>query len=139
MDKGMLEKKNYRNILKNANLRPTKQRLMLVNKIFAYGNRHLNAEELHREILVLGEKVSLATVYNTLNHLTEVGLLRQVKVNSNQIYFDTNTSSHYHFYDEENHSLIDIPYKDIMVRGIPKPPKNKKISDVEIIISLKNK
>ena len=71
--------------------------------------------------------------------MTNAGLLRQVKVNSNQNYFDTNTSAHHHFFDEVNHSLIDIPHDKIKLKGIPKPPINKKISDVEIIISIKNK
>jgi len=132
-------KNNYKKLLKESNLRPTKQRLMLINNIFKRGNRHLNAEELHKEIINIGEKVSLATVYNTLNHLTSVGLLRQVKLASNQSYFDTNTSVHHHFYDEVNSTLIDIPHNDIKLKGIPKPPVNKKISDIEIIISIKNK
>ena len=72
----------------------------------------------------------MATVYNTLNNLTNAGLLRQVKVNSMQNYFDTNTSSHHHFYVEVSHSLIDIPHDEIKLTGIPKPPINKKISEV---------
>ncbi len=132
-------KNRYISILKEADLRPTKQRVMLISNIFKYGNRHINAEELHNEILFKGEQVSLATVYNTLNHLTNAGLLRQVKVNSNQNYFDTNTSAHHHFFDEVNHSLIDIPQNEIKLKGIPKAPLNKKISDIEIIISIVNK
>jgi Fur family transcriptional regulator, iron response regulator len=134
-----IEKSRYANLLKEANLRPTQQRLMLISSIFKYGNRHINAEELHKEISLKGGQVSLATVYNTLNHLTNVGLLRQVRFNSNQNYFDTNTSSHHHFFDKSNHTLIDIPHDEVKLKGIPKPPPNKKISDVEIIISIKNK
>jgi len=126
------------NVLKDAELRPTRQRVILVSNIFKYGNRHMNAESLHKEILGSGEQVSLATVYNTLHHLTNVGLLRQVKVNSSQNYFDTNTTAHHHFYDESNNSLIDISQDKIKVQGIPKPPESKKISEVEVIISIKN-
>ena len=133
------KKNKYVDILKEVNLRPTRQRVVLVSNIFNSGNRHINAEKLHEEVLFSGEKVSLATVYNTLNNLTNAGLLRQVKVNSNQNYFDTNTSAHHHFFDEVNHSLIDIPHDKIKLMGMPKPPINKKISDVEIIISIKNK
>ena len=137
----MIEHKKNKNVdfLKKVNLRPTRQRVALVSNIFNSGNRHINAEKLHEEVLYNGEKVSLATVYNTLNNLAKAGLLRQVKVNANQNYFDTNTSAHHHFFDEVNHSLIDIPHDKIKLKGIPKPPINKKISDVEIIISIKNK
>jgi len=126
-------------VLRNAKLRPTKQRVSLVLNIFKYGNRHINAENLHKEILTSGDKISLATVYNTLHHLKRLGLVRQVKVNSSQNYFDTNIEAHHHFYDESNNSLTDISQDVIKIHSIPLPPKNKKISEVELIISIKNK
>ena len=138
-EKNKTNKNRYVSILKEVDLRPTKQRVMLISNIFKYGNRHINADKIHKEILYIGEKISLATVYNTLNHLTDAGLLRQVKVNANQNYFDTNTQAHHHFFDQSNQSLIDIPYNEIKLKEIPKPPSNKKITDVEIIISIKNK
>jgi Fur family iron response transcriptional regulator len=127
------------NILKEAKLRPTRQRVSLVSNIFKYGNRHLSAESLHREILNSGEQVSLATVYNTLHQLTNLNLLRQVKANASQNYFDTNTTAHHHFFDESNNSLIDISKDKIKIYGIPIPPDNKKVAEVEVIISIKNK
>ena len=128
-----------REILRINNLRLTKQRIALVSNIFKFGNRHINAESLHNEMVDIGIKVSLAAVYNTLHGLTKLGLLRHVKVNSNQSYFDTNITKHHHFYDESNNSLIDIPENKINITDIPSPPKNKKISDVEVIISLRDK
>ena len=125
-------------VLKEAKLRPTKQRVTLISNIYKYGNRHVNAESLHKEILDTGEKVSLATVYNTLHNLTNLGFLRQVKVNSSQNYFDTNITAHHHFFDQINNSLIDIDKDTIKIQGIPIPPDKKKISEVEVIISIKN-
>ena len=125
-------------VLKEAKLRPTKQRVTLISNIYKYGNRHVNAESLHKEILDTGEKVSLATVYNTLHNLTNLGFLRQVKVNSSQNYFDTNITAHHHFFDKSNNSLIDISKDTIKIQGIPTPPNNKKVSEVEVIISIKN-
>ena len=93
---------------------------------------------MHKEILDTGDKVSLATVYNTLHHLTNLGFLRQVKVNSSQNYFDTNITAHHHFFDKSNNALIDISKDQIKIQGIPTPPDNKKISEVEVIISIKN-
>ena len=125
-------------ILKEAKLRPTKQRVTLISNIYKYGNRHVNAESLHKEILDTGDKVSLATVYNTLHNLTNLGFLRQVKVNSSQNYFDTNITAHHHFFDQSNNSLIDIDKDIIKIQGIPTPPDSKKVSEVEVIISIKN-
>ena len=129
---------NALKILKEAKLRPTKQRVTLISNIYKYGNRHVNAESLHKEILDTGDKVSLATVYNTLHNLTNLGFLRQVKVNSSQNYFDTNITAHHHFFDQSNNSLIDIDKDIIKIQGIPTPPDSKKVSEVEVIISIKN-
>jgi Fur family iron response transcriptional regulator len=129
---------NALKILKEAKLRPTKQRVSLISNIYKYGNRHVNAESLHKEILDTGDKVSLATVYNTLHNLTNLGFLRQVKVNSSQNYFDTNITAHHHFFDQSNNSLIDIDKDIIKIQGIPTPPDSKKVSEVEVIISIKN-
>ena len=125
-------------VLKEAKLRPTKQRVTLISNIYKYGNRHVNAESLHKEILDTGDKVSLATVYNTLHNLTNLGFLRQVKVNSSQNYFDTNITEHHHFFDQSNNSLIDIAKDTIRIQGIPTPPDTKKVSEVEVIISIRN-
>ena len=125
-------------VLKEAKLRPTKQRVTLISNIYKYGNRHVNAESLHKEILDTGDNVSLATVYNTLHHLTNLGFLRQVKINASQNYFDTNVTAHHHFFDTSNNSLIDISKDLIKIQGIPTPPDKKKISEVEVIISIKN-
>jgi Fur family iron response transcriptional regulator len=125
-------------VLKEAKLRPTKQRVTLISNIYKYGNRHVKAESLHKEILDTGDKVSLATVYNTLHNLTNLGFLRQVKVNSSQNYFDTNITAHHHFFDQSNNSLIDIDKDTIKIQGIPTPPDSKKVSEVEVIISIKN-
>ncbi len=134
-----MKKESAFKILKNNNLRLTKQRVALISNILSDGNRHLNAEILHNEMIKKGYKVSLATVYNTLHDLKKFGMLRQVTVNSNHKYFDTNLSHHHHFYDEVNNILIDIPEEQIIINSIPTPPKNKKISEIEVIISLKNK
>ena len=134
----ILQKKAL-NILKDNKLRLTKQRVSLVENIYYNGDRHITAESLYKQMSKEGIKISLATVYNTLHFLTKVGMLRNITVNSSQKYFDTNVTPHHHFYDESNNSLIDIPKHKINFLKIPSPPKSKKIADVEVIISLKNK
>ena len=71
-------------------------------------------------------------------HLTKKGFLRQVKINARQNYFDTNITEHHHFFDQSNNSLIDIDKDTIKIQGIPTPPDKKKVSEVEVIISIKN-
>ena len=95
--------------LRQAGLRPTRQRVELAGPAVPGRDRHVTAESLHDEVTKAGVKVSLATVYNTLHQFTEAGLLRQVIVDAARSYFDTNTGDHQHFFLEDEGLLIDIP------------------------------
>ena len=105
--------------LRQAGLRPTRQRVELASLLFEDHDRHVTAESLHDEITKAGVKVSLATVYNTLHQFTQAGLLRQVIVDAARSYFDTNTGDHQHFFLEKEGLLIDIPGETIAVAGVP--------------------
>ena len=94
--------------VRGAGLRPTRQRVALAEMLFAKGDRHLTAEQLHEEALVAGVPVSLATVYNTLHQFTNAGLLRILAIEGSKTYFDTNTSDHHHFFIEGENSVFDI-------------------------------
>ena len=123
--------------LKSAGLRPTRQRLGLGRLLFDGGNRHITAEQLHAEASEAGLRVSLATVYNTLNQFTQAGLLRQGAVDVAHSYFDTNIGEHQHFYVEEERLLIDIPGKDITVAGVPDAPPGTTVERVDVVVRLK--
>jgi Fur family transcriptional regulator, iron response regulator len=123
--------------LRDARLRPTRQRLELAGLLFREGDRHLTAESLHDEAQKSGVKVSLATVYNTLHQCTEAGLLRQVVVDAARSYFDTNIGDHQHFYCEDENRLIDIPGDSIAVAGVPNPPKGTRIERVDVVIRVR--
>jgi Fur family iron response transcriptional regulator len=123
--------------LRDAGLRPTRQRLELAGLLFAHGDRHLTAESLHAEAHTAGVKVSLATVYNTLHQFTEAGLLRQVVVDAARSYFDTNIGNHQHFYCEDEGRLIDIPGETIAIAGVPAPPKGTEIDRVDVVIRVR--
>lgn len=123
--------------LRAAGLRPTRQRTALAGLLFRGGDRHVSAETLHDEALRAGCKVSLATVYNTLNQFTEAGLLKQVAVDATRSYFDTNLGEHQHFYCADEQSLIDIPAGAITVAGLPVAPKGTAVERVDVIIRLK--
>ncbi len=125
--------------LRFAGLRPTRQRLALASLIFAKGDRHLSAEELHEEAQVANVPVSLATVYNTLHQFTQAGMLRILAVEGAKTYFDTNISDHHHFFVEGANQVIDIPNGSTMVGSLPPVPEGMEIVNVDIIIRLRKK
>jgi Fur family transcriptional regulator, iron response regulator len=122
--------------LRQAGLRPTRQRLALAELLFRGGHRHVSAEELRADALKAGVSISLATIYNTLNHFTAAGLLREVAIEGSKTYFDTNTADHFHFYFEGESRLIDIEGHDVTVEGLPRPPEGKRISRIDVIVRL---
>ena len=124
------------NRLRNAGLRPTRQRISLASMLFAGPERHISAEELHEEAVAAKVPVSLATVYNTLNQFTEAGLLREVAIDGTKSYFDTNTSNHYHFYLESEGRLIDIDSNDLKVVGLPEAPDGTKVNRIDVVVRL---
>ena len=123
-------------LLRSANLRPTRQRVTLGFLLFGSGDRHVTAEKLHDEAVKAGEKVSLATVYNTLHQFRQAGLLRELAIDGSKAYFDTNTSNHSHFFVESAGELIDIPDHSISVDGLPEPPEGMKISHIDVVVRL---
>src|SRR6516225_11743422 len=109
--------------LREIGLRPTRTRVALGSILFGKGDRHVTAEMLFEEACQASVSVSLATVYNTLHQFNEVGLLRQVAVDSSKSYFDTNNTEHQHYYLEDRHELMDIPPADVAVGKIPVAPE----------------
>ncbi len=123
--------------LRAAGLRPTRQRLALAEILFAAGDRHVSAEALHGEALAARVPVSLATVYNTLNQFTAAGLLREVAIEGDRSYFDTNTSNHFHYFIEGEDRLQDIGSEDIVINGLPPLPPGTVIGRIDVIVRLK--
>ena len=123
-------------MLRTAGLRPTRQRVELAQLMYGAGDRHMSAESLHAEARAAGIKVSLATVYNTLNQFTGAGLLREVAIEGHKTYFDTNTSNHYHYYIEHEGRISDIPADDVRVVGLPEAPDGMEIKRVDVIVRL---
>ena len=126
-------------VLRHAGLRPTRQRLVLGGLLFASGDRHVTAELLHEEAVSKGERVSLATVYNTLHQFKRAGLLREIAIDGSKAYFDTNTSNHNHFLIEAEGRLMDIPGASITVHDMPEPPEGFRISHVDVVVRLVRK
>jgi Fur family iron response transcriptional regulator len=131
--------KDLNEVLRHAGLRPTRQRVALAKLLFGSGDRHVTAEILHGEAVRSGQRVSLATVYNTLHQFKQAGLLREVAVCGQCAYFDTNISNHNHYFIESDGSLIDIPGNSIRVDGLPAPPEDLRISHIDVVVRLVKK
>ncbi|MDR9433494.1 MAG: Fur family transcriptional regulator [Spiribacter sp.] len=126
-----------RDLLQQAGLRATRQRLGLAELIFGHGERHLTAEGLYAEATEAGLRLSQTTVYNTLHQFTEGGLLREILADPRRIYFDTNVDPHHHFLDEETGDMEDIPADGIAVSALPTPPPGKTIEGVDVIVRVR--
>ena len=127
---------NFIDKLREAGLRPTKQRVKICEVLFNRDKTfHFTINDLAKKISDdLNEKISLATVYNTVHHFEKKGYLKEIAINSDKSYFDTNTSAHHHFFDEDTHELIDCHESDIDKINIRKNIKGKKINSVEVLV-----
>lgn len=124
--------------LKTGGLRPTRQRLALAELLVGDGlNRHVTAESLFALSSDAGEKVSLATVYNTLRAFCGAGLMNEVVVDGSKSYFDTRTDDHPHFYWEDSHSLTDAPAEELEIATLPQVPAGMAVSRVDVVIRLR--
>ena len=129
---------NFIGKLREAGLRPTKQRVKICEILF---NRektfHFTINDLAKKISEdFNEKISLATVYNTVHALQKKGYLKEIAINSDKSYFDTNTSAHHHFYDEDTHELIDCDQSNIDSINVKNNITGKKINSVEVLIKV---
>ena len=130
--------KMYVQKLRSSNLRPTKQRLKICEFLFDRDKTfHFTVEALNKKINKNGAtKVSLATIYNTVEAFTSAGYLKEILTSKNKSYYDTNIKSHHHFYDEGSKELTDIHYSQIKLSKVPVPPKGKKIKNLEVVIRI---
>ena len=126
--------------LRNSGLRPTKQRLQICEVLFDRDKTfHFTINDLSKKIKKqLNNKISLATVYNTVHAFEKKGYLKQIPINSNQTYFDTNISDHHHFYDLKEEKLIDLENEDVGPINILKKISGKKIKSVEVLVKLED-
>ena len=129
---------NFIDKLRDAGLRPTKQRVKICEILF---NRektfHFTINDLAKKISEdFSEKISLATVYNTVHALQKKGYLKEIAINSDKSYFDTNTTAHHHFYDEDTHELIDCDQSNIDSINVKNNITGKKINSVEVLIKV---
>ena len=130
----------YINKLRSSGLRPTKQRLEICEVLFSTDKTfHFTINELEKKIKdKINNKISLATVYNTVHAFEKKGYLKQIPINSNQTYFDTNVTDHHHFYDTKDEKLIDLENSDVGPINIKRKINGKKIKSVEVLVKLED-
>ena len=136
----MLNNSQYIEKLRSSGLRPTKQRLKICEVLFNTDKTfHFTINELVKRVSkVSNHKISLATVYNTVHSFKKKGYLKEIPINSDQSYFDTNTSHHHHFYDETQKDLIDIDDADVEPVKINTRIPGKKIKSVEVLVKVED-
>ena len=122
--------------LRRAGVRPTSRRLALAKILFENDHRHVTAESLYAEARDSFIPISLATVYNSLNQFTQSGLLREIIVDSQRCYYDTNTADHHHFFCERTNTLEDIACDDVILSKLPDAPEGKSITRVDVILRI---
>ena len=136
----MLNNSNYIDKLRTSGLRPTKQRIKICEILFnSEKTFHFTINDLVKKISKnTNDKISLATVYNTVHAFKKKGYLKEIPINSDQSYFDTNTSHHHHFYDENQKDLIDLDDADVEPVKINAKIPGKKIKSVEVLVKVED-
>ena len=132
--------KHHIDRLRSSGLRPTKQRLTICKVLFDRKDTfHFTIDKLKKKIEKnTKSKISLATVYNTVYAFKNNGYLKEISLQGNKTFFDTNSTTHHHFYDQDTGDLMDIKNEDIFLNKLPLAPKGKKIKNIEVTISLAN-
>jgi Fur family iron response transcriptional regulator len=126
--------------LRSAGLRPTKQRIKICEVLFDRKNTfHFTISDLNKILeKKIRKKISIATVYNTVNALKSKAYLKEISINSEKNYFDTNTSNHHHFYNESTNELIDLHNSDIDKVKVKKSLPGKRIKSIEVLVKIDN-
>ena len=133
----MINNREFTEKLRSASLRPTRQRVNICKTLFDRKNTfHFTIYDLHKIMLDKNEKISLATVYNTGHALKKRGYLKEILINAGKIYFDTNTSNHHHFLDENTNTLLDLKESEIGKIKVKKKIPGKKIKSIEVLIKI---
>ena len=134
------EYKPYIDRLRSSGLRPTKQRLAICKMLFGRSETfHFSIENLKKNFEKnIKSRISLATLYNTVNAFRKNGYLKEISLKGNKTFYDTNTKNHHHFYDEDTGKILDIKNEDIIVSKVSRVPNGKKIREIEVTVRIAN-
>lgn len=126
------------NLLKQHDVTPTRQRIEIAGYLFQRP-QHLSAENILEGVNAEGNRVSRATVYNTMGLFTDKGLVRQVLIDRERVFYDTNRADHYHVYDVDSGELRDVMRSEIEIASIPELPEGARIVDTNVILRVSSK
>ena len=124
-------------MLKNYGILPTQQRLLIARALFGR-NQHVSADQVMHQVNDNRDRVSKATVYNTLGLFARKGLVREVIVDPSRVFYDTNTSDHHHFYNVDTGELRDIRSSEVKINALPELPEGTRAEGVNVIIRVSN-
>ena len=132
--------KTFIDRLRSSSLRPTKQRVAICKILFDRKETfHFTVDSLKKKIEKNTKtKISLATIYNTVHAFKNNAYLKEISLQGNKTFFDTNSTNHHHFYDQDTGDLVDIKNDSVVVSKLPPAPRGKKIKEVEVTISVAN-
>ena len=137
----MSNTRNFEEKLRSAGFRPTRQRLEICEILFDRKETfHFTIDDLQKILKTkFNTKISIATVYNTINSFKNKGYIKEISLNSEKTYFDTNVTNHHHFYDETTSELIDFHDSDVEHLKLRKNLPGKKIKSIEVLVKVANK
>ncbi len=124
-------------ILRQHDISPTKQRVEIAQMLLSR-KQHLSAEQVLEEVNRRGAKVSKATIYNTLGLFARKGLIKELVVDPSKVFYDSNVSDHYHFYNVDTGELMDIEMTELNVSRLPSLPPGTRAEGVDVIIKIRN-
>lgn len=125
-------------LLQAYKIQPTQQRLQIAQIMFTRA-QHLSADQVLKQVNAEDASVSKATVYNTLGLFAREGLIREVFIDPNRVFYDTNTQPHHHFFNIDTGVLSDIDSEQVMVSTLPELPEGTEAEAVEVIVRVRNK
>lgn len=138
MPSGIQDHDALHGLLETAGVRCTQQRLLLADLMLSR-KQHLSADQIFALANCGDQLVSKATVYNTLNLFARLGLVREVIVDPQRVFYDSNVSDHYHLYNEDNGSLTDVDAGSVEVRGLPELPADTEVQGIEVIVRIRSR
>lgn len=123
--------------LQRFGISPTPQRVE-VAALLLERTQHLSADQVLARLLESDAPVSKATVYNTLGLFAARGLVREVMVDATKVFYDSNTSSHHHFFNIDDGTLLDVASGDVVIDQLPNAPAGTLTDSVDIVIRVRN-
>lgn len=136
--KSPLEQDEISTLLRRHGINPTAQRLIIGRVVFS-SFQHVSADQVLKTVNEDRSCVSKATVYNTLNLFAKHKLVHEVIVDPSKVFYDSNTSPHYHIYNEDTGELIDVGEGELEVIGIPNLPENTVAAGIDVILRVTNR